>query len=692
MKTQELNPAQQEAVNHVDGPLLVLAGAGSGKTRIVTARISRLISLGIPPSSIIAVTFTNKAAGEMRERIKQSSSHTILATTFHSLCVRILREQITALGFPSDFAIYDEDDTEKILKECLKQKEIPLEAKIVKTLRSEISQKKNELLLPEDLPETEEPLLRAIYPLYQQKLKECGAIDFDDMLLLTVKLFDIHPEILQTYQNRWHYLCVDEFQDTNEAQYRLCKLLAAGRHNLFVVGDPDQSIYSWRGANIDNILHFEADYPGTKVVALEQNYRSTSTILSAANALISNNPARYEKRLWSDLGEGEKIVLTRLNSEREEAEFIAKNIAKLKREGTPLDQCAIFYRTNFQSRPFEDVLLRYRIPYVIIGGLSFYQRKEIKDILAYLKISLNPADFLSFARTINIPKRGIGSATIDRLAALSTELGVGILTATKLAASGQAECKLSPKQRESLRAYLLLIQEIQARIDDPISKSIDRIIALTNYKGYLEEDPESVQEKKENLQELTAKAVEWEKVAVTPSVKYFLEEIALHSAAQSSPDTECIRLMTLHNGKGLEFEAVFLVGMEEELFPHINSYGSETAMEEERRLAYVGMTRAKKRLFLTCALFRFLWGSQKTMRPSRFLSEIPKQYIEGKEISPQEEEEDIAQGRAVYHREFGKGVITKQYNTSLGITYDVYFPAEKITRSLISRFANLTML
>ena len=690
MNTHTLNPAQQEAVNHIDGPLLVLAGAGSGKTRIVTARISRLISLGVPPSSIIAVTFTNKAAGEMRERIKQSSSHTILATTFHSLCVRILREQITVLGFPADFAIYDEDDTEKIVKECLKQKELEADAKIVKNLRSAISQKKNELLLPEDLKEDEEPLLRTIYPLYQKKLKECGAIDFDDMLLLTVKLLDTHPEILRIYQNRWRYLCVDEFQDTNEAQYQLCKLLAKEHNNLFVVGDPDQSIYSWRGANIDNILHFESDYPGTKVVALEQNYRSTSTILSAANALIGQNPSRYKKRLWSDLGEGEKISLVRTNSEREEAEFVAKNIAKLKREGIPLDQCAIFYRTNFQSRPFEDLLLRYRIPYVIIGGLSFYQRKEIKDILAYLKLAINPADFLSFARTINIPKRGIGAATIDRIAALSTELGVGILTATKLAASGQVECKLSPKQREGLRAYLLLIQEIQDRLHDPISKTLDRIIALTNYKAYLEEDTETAQEKKENLQELIAKAVEWEKAAAAPLVKQFLEEIALHSQAQSSPDTECVRLMTLHNGKGLEFDAVFLVGMEEELFPHINSYGSEEALQEERRLAYVGMTRAKKRLFLTCALFRFLWGAQKTMRPSRFLREIPDQYIEGKAVEP--EEAEIEEGREVYHREFGKGIITRQYNSSLGLTYDVYFPSQKITRSLISRFANLTML
>lgn len=690
MNTHALNPAQQEAVNHIDGPLLVLAGAGSGKTRIVTARISRLISLGVPPSSIIAVTFTNKAAGEMRERIKQSSSHTILATTFHSLCVRILREQITVLGFPADFAIYDEDDTEKIVKECLKQKELEADAKIVKNLRSAISQKKNELLFPEDLKADEEPLLRTIYPLYQKKLKECGAIDFDDMLLLTVKLLDTHPEILRIYQNRWRYLCVDEFQDTNEAQYQLCKLLAKEHHNLFVVGDPDQSIYSWRGANIDNILHFEADYPGTKVVALEQNYRSTSTILSAANALIGQNPSRYKKRLWSDLGEGEKISLVRVNSEREEAEFVAKNIAKLKREGIPLDQCAIFYRTNFQSRPFEDLLLRYRIPYVIIGGLSFYQRKEIKDILSYLKLAINPADFLSFARTINIPKRGIGAATIDRIAALSTELGVGILTATKLAASGQVECKLSPRQREGLRAYLLLIQEIQDRLHDPISKTLDRIIALTNYKAYLEEDTETAQEKKENLQELIAKAVEWEKATAAPLVKQFLEEIALHSQAQSSPDTECVRLMTLHNGKGLEFDAVFLVGMEEELFPHINSYGSEEAIQEERRLAYVGMTRAKKRLFLTCALFRFLWGAQKTMRPSRFLREIPDKYIEGKAVEP--EEAEIEEGREVYHREFGKGIITRQYNSSLGLTYDVYFPSQKITRSLISRFANLTML
>lgn len=693
MKTEELNEKQREAVEHIDGPLLVLAGAGSGKTKIVTCRIARLIEMGADPSSILAVTFTNKAAQEMRERIEQMCAHRILATTFHSLCVRILRERSDLLGYSRDFGIYDTDDTEKLVRECLKEKNLPTEKKTIKTLLSEISQRKNHLQLPEDLPSDDEPLLIEIYSLYQKKLKEYGAIDFDDMLLLTVKLFETHPEVLSFYQEKWKYLSVDEYQDTNEAQYRLCKLLAMRHQNLFVVGDPDQSIYSWRGAKIDNILHFEDDYPETKVIALEQNYRSTNTILSAANALIQNNPARYEKKLWSALGDGEKIQLAVLNNEREEAEFVVHEIAKTHQRGTALEECVVFYRTNFQSRPFEDQLIRYQIPYVIIGGLSFYQRKEIKDILAYLRIAINPADFLSFSRTINLPKRGIGLATVEKLGELANSLGVGIFTASKLAASGEVESKLSKKQKESLRAYLSVVERIRDSVHQPISESIETVIDLIDYNGYLDEDPETAEDKKENVQELIAKAEEWEGSASFPQLKTFLEELALHSQSQTSVGQESVRLMTLHNGKGLEFETAFLVGMEEELFPHVNSYQSEETLEEERRLAYVGMTRAKKNLFLTCARYRFLWGGQRVMRPSRFLREIPKEFLlqdEEEEFEPDEEE--ICEGRGVMHREFGRGVITKQYTTSLGLTYDVYFPQENATRTLVASFAKLTML
>jgi len=422
---QELNPQQKVAVGHVEGPLLVLAGAGSGKTRIVTYRVAHLLQLGVPSSEILAVTFTNKAADEMRHRILQLTHKSVLTCTFHSLCARILRESITALGYARDFTIYDEEDSEKVLKECFASLQIKEEKGELKNFRSRISQAKNALIEPHQL-DKEEKILHDVYELYQKKLKEYNALDFDDLLFLTVKLFEQAPDILAQYQKRWLFILIDEYQDTNAAQYMLTKLLAREHKNVFAVGDPDQSIYSWRGANIHNILNFEQDFPGAKVIPLEQNYRSRSNILEAANALIRNNASRYEKNLWSERGEGQKIGLYIAENDHAEADFVVKQLYKLHREKSiSLSDCVIFYRTNFQSRIFEDHLLKERLPYVIVGGLSFYQRREIKDILAWLRIVLSGTDFLAFIRTINLPKRGLGEAALEKLRERWTILNAG---------------------------------------------------------------------------------------------------------------------------------------------------------------------------------------------------------------------------------------------------------------------------
>ena len=417
---EDLNSEQKQAAMHLDGPMLVLAGAGSGKTRVVTHRIAHLLSVGVPASEIVALTFTNKAAQEMRERIRRVSDQIVLTCTFHSLCARILRESIHHLGFDRNFSIYDQSDSDQLIKTCLKGLGYKEDRAFVKGIKQAISQAKNDLVTPSDLGDesltTADKAFKAVYTLYQQKLKEYNAVDFDDLLFLTVKLFITKKDILKEYQHRWSFILIDEYQDTNMAQYKLTKFLGGERQNIFVVGDPDQSIYSWRGANIDNILNFEKDFPGAQIVSLEQNYRSTTHILEGANALIECNTERYKKNLWSDLGEGEKIGHYIAPNERDETHFVVKRLLEHHRhQGIPLKESVIFYRTNSQSRVVEDALLKYQIPYIIIGGLSFYQRREIKDILAYLRLALSKSDFLSFARTINLPRRGFGATTLDKL-------------------------------------------------------------------------------------------------------------------------------------------------------------------------------------------------------------------------------------------------------------------------------------
>ena len=464
MQKDSLNPQQQEAVHHVEGPLLILAGAGSGKTRIVTCRVAHLLQIGVPSHEILAVTFTNKAAEEMRHRILQLTHQSILTCTFHSLCARILRESIPALNYSRDFAIYDEEDSEKVVKECLNIAGLKEEKGTVRSYRSQISQAKNALLEPDQI-ESDTPQIKEVYALYQKKLHEYQALDFDDLLYLTVKLFKTHAEILKMYQQRWSFILIDEYQDTNAAQYTIAKMLVASHGNILAVGDPDQSIYSWRGADIHNILNFEQDFPGAKVIPLEQNYRSRSNILEAANALIRHNKGRYEKRIWSDRGPGEKIALYIAEDDRREASFVVKQLYLLTREkGISLNDCAIFYRTNSQSRVFEDFLLKERVPYQIIGGLSFYQRREIKDILALLRIVVAGSDFLAFIRTINLPKRGLGEVALLKLREYARENGWDVFTACQHIAEQKTAIKLSPKQIEGLKSYVNVISSLRVMV------------------------------------------------------------------------------------------------------------------------------------------------------------------------------------------------------------------------------------
>ncbi len=632
-----LNNPQQEAVELIYGPLLVLAGAGSGKTRVITYRIAHLLNHGVQASSILGLTFTNKAAGEMKERVQGLTNQDVLICTFHSLGARILRESIHLLGYSRNFTIYDQQDTEKLMKLCIAEIE-GMQQGDAGVFLQYISSSKNALLAPDaiDLDELEESdkHLPGIYALYQAKLLECNAVDFDDLLYLPVRLFREHPAVLAHYQKKWSFLLIDEYQDTNAAQYAIVRYLVSEHKNLCVVGDPDQSIYSWRGANVNNILGFEKDYPGAKVVYLEQSYRSRTNILEASNAVISYNQGRYEKGLWSDRGPGEKIKHFTADTDREEARFIAEKVFFYHHKyNIPLRQMAIFYRTNAQSRSFEDAFLFHKIPYVIVGGVSFYQRREIKDILAFLRLIHSDVDLISFTRTINIPKRGIGETTIDKIRNGATLEERPLFDYCLDIISDRAikhPVKLSKKQKEALSSYLTIINRLRGISQ---SSSLSDLVKITieesGYLDYLQTDMETYQDRKENLNSLVSKAAEWECSVDDPTLEGFLEELSLKSTLDEAETTEDkVNLMTIHNGKGLEFDVVFLVGMEEDLFPHANSRDNPQALEEERRLCYVGMTRAKDHLYICDVRQRFLWGTIRNQRPSRFLREIPPEFIE----------------------------------------------------------------
>jgi DNA helicase-2/ATP-dependent DNA helicase PcrA len=723
--SKDFNSAQWEAITTLEGAVLVLAGAGSGKTRVVTARIVYLIENGIPPSRILGVTFTNKAAGEMRERIQKLTQHQVLICTFHSFGARVLRECIYALGYQRDFTIYDEADVEKLLKICLIELNLKDKKIDVKPFRHLISQAKNALMGPDQLSHADlitdiEQAFPQVYALYQRKLQEYQAVDFDDLLFLTVKLWREHPSLLARYQERWAFVLIDEYQDTNIAQYTMTRLLVEKHRNLFVVGDPDQSIYSWRGASVSNILNFERDYPGAKVVRLEQNYRSRMNILNIANALINHNIGRYEKKLWSQLGAGEKIKLFAGEDERDEADFVATQIEYHRAQKLPLNEMVIFYRTNAQSRVFEDSLIYRGIPYVIVGGVSFYLRREIKDVLAFLRISLSGADYLSFARTINLPKRGLGEATIEKMRHNANQEGMTILGYCEALLKEmplKTNLRLTSKQKESLAEYLHIIHELrllskQGSIRNLVLAAIER----TRYMEYLLEDKETYEDRRENLDELIAKAVEWELSAPDPSLEAFLEELSLKSNLDEADQAQDrLNLMTIHNGKGLEFTVTFLVGLEEDLFPHVNSKNSQEELEEERRLCYVGVTRAKEYLYLSYCHTRYLWGNLRLQKPSRFLKEMPKEYIEKvtlakpafqysfAEISQRERTPYVekplpqknvvfAPGDRIFHKDFGIGLIQEAYEGSMGLTYKILFDKDQSRKTLVAKYAIISRI
>lgn len=636
---EKLNPEQKEAVLSVEGPVLVFAGAGSGKTRVVTTRIAHMLDIGISSEQILGLTFTNKAAGEMQERVMALTSNQVLISTFHSLGARILRQSIEALGFQRHFSIYDEEDVEKLLSASLEKFGVKEKRGGVRLWRSLISRAKNDLKNPEeceleDLTSDHQALFPFIYRDYLERLKHCNAVDFDDLLYLPVKLLQEHRAHLEFYQNRWTHLLIDEYQDTNLAQYALLRLLVEKSRNLFVVGDPDQSIYSWRGANIHNIFNFERDYEGAKVIQLEQNYRSRTTILRAANALIRHNPGRYEKKLWSERGEGAKVGRYSGYSERDEARFIASRLVfHLERNEIPLKEMVVFYRTNAQSRPFEDQFLALGIPYVIVGGISFYQRKEVKDVLAFLRLVVSDRDAVAFARVLNVPKRGIGETSLEKIIARAESLNWPIVEFCQRLVKGDPLAHipgLATKGRQGVGSFIELITSLrECAKENSLGEIVKAIIERSHYLDYLKEDSETFEERKENLDALIAKAIEWELGYEKGNLELFLEELSLKSSQdEAGSNIDKVNLMTVHHGKGLEFAVAVVAGLEEDLFPHVNARGSEEKLEEERRLCYVGMTRAKDYLYLTDSQVRYLWGTERLQRPSRFLKEIPPEFLE----------------------------------------------------------------
>lgn len=727
---QNLNEEQRKAVLALEGAYLVLAGAGSGKTRVVTLRIAHLIRSGITPTQILGVTFTNKAAEEMRARVNKLTQNQVIICTFHSLGARVLRECIGALNYSPHFTIYDEEDVNKLIQTCLTELEIPSKKSDLKVFRTLISQAKNAMQSPDevstqDLDPYMEEAFQKTYALYQQKLKQYEAIDFDDLLYLTVKIWSEFPEILARYQHRWPFVLIDEYQDTNATQYQMIRLLAEKSGNLFVVGDPDQSIYSWRGANIKNILNFERDYPGAQVIRLQQNYRSTNNILNLANGLIAYNSGRYEKELWSDLGDGEKAKLYVGDNDRSEADFVASQVVYHQVENhISLGQMVIFYRTNAQSRVFEDSFLSRRIPYLIVGGISFYQRREIKDILAFLRMAQSGADYLAFLRTINLPKRGLGDSAIEKIRHGANQERLTLLAYCEALVDNQPlqhPCKLSPKQKEGLHDYVKIIKELhELSKSSTIKNLVQTAIELSNYLNYLELDKETYRDRRDNLNELITKSIEWEESASIPTLEAFLEELSLKSTLDElDPTHDRVSLMTIHNGKGLEFEVAFLVGLENGLFPHINSMNSPMEVEEERRLCYVGITRAKRYLYLSYCRTRYLWGTLRSQDASPFLFDMPKEYIEKfkspkfsdrdfplvektnflkpiamatKSIAPTANLEIFSAGDCIFHPEFGIGQVQEAADGSMGITYKVLFNKDNHVRTLIGKYAPISRL
>ena len=632
-----LNNKQHEAVVNTDGPCLVIAGAGSGKTKVLTHKIAYLVGeKNVAPWNILAITFTNKAANEMKERIANligDMAQDMWIGTFHSICVRILRRQIDKIGFEKSFIIFDTSDQKTLIKQCLKDLQIDDKLFNDRAVLSEISNAKNEMLEPEQYAarangDFRKEKIATVYELYQKRLRENNAIDFDDIINYTIKILLENPDVLEYYANKFHYVLVDEYQDTNKSQFTLVTLLASKHGNITVVGDNDQGIYSFRGADITNILNFEKDFPGTKIIKLEQNYRCTGNILKAANAVIKNNETKYDKKLWTENEVGTLPKVYSADNEYDEGKYIVEQIEHLKREEYyKYSDFAILYRMNSQSRAIEDILRRENIPYKIVGGLKFYERKEIKDIIAYLRLVQNPADNLSLQRIINEPKRGIGKASLESVLKVAESNGISMYEVIKNAEQYGLN-RVYLKSRE----FINTMEEIMAQKDNiPISKLIKTILKKTGYTQALEnENTVEAENRIENLEEFLTVAIEFEEESAENTLSEFLENITLSSDIDNIEETEeSVTLMTLHSAKGLEFPVVFLVGLEEGIFPGYKSISEPNELEEERRLCYVGITRAKQDLYLTCSKQRTIFGSTSCNAPSRFLKEIPCELLDG---------------------------------------------------------------
>ena len=701
----DLNPAQREAVLATEGPLLVVAGAGSGKTRVLTYRVAHLLNAcGVKPNEILAITFTNKAAGEMRERLEDllgPVARAIWILTFHAACGRILRREAPRLGYRSNFTIYDQADQVRLTKQCLEELERDPKRFVPRGIHAQISAAKNQLVTPAEYAERVasfyDQTVAEVYDLYQRRLFGSNAVDFDDLLMLTVQVLERFPEARERWQKAFRYILVDEYQDTNHAQYRLLQLLAEKHRNVCAVGDPDQSIYAFRGADIRNILEFERDFGETRTIALEQNYRSTNTILLAANAVIANNRERKPKNLWSELGEGEPVRVLEVEDEHAEARFVAAEIAALVEEGYNGSEVAVFYRTNAQSRVLEDVLVRQGIAYQVIGGPRFYERAEIKDVIAYLQAIDNPYDAVSLQRIANRPRRGIGDTSLGRLQAHADAHEISLWEAL-----GQAEqAGIAAAPLKAVQQFFGVMQSLQAVAQElDVSELIERVIERSGYRIALESERTiEAQGRLENLQELVGVTQEYQQTAGEPSLSGFLQEISLYSDQDAiRGEQSLVTLMTLHNAKGLEFRAVFMIGMEEGIFPHARSI-EEQGLEEERRLAYVGMTRAQERLVCTHASARSLWGSRSYNLPSRFLDELPERQVDRHRlepaswskygatgIAPRTDQPTLSTGDSVKHETLGEGVVT---GIEAGGVVVVRFAADGSERRLVLDYAPL---
>lgn len=725
-----LNDRQREAVVNTEGPMLILAGAGSGKTKVLTCRIAQLLSQGVLPYRILAITFTNKAAAEMRQRIDNlvgSAAAHVWMYTFHSFCSRVLRREISNLaGYSNNFAIYDTTDCKNIMKQILKEYNLDEKRYQPAAICNVISNAKNQMQDAAEYAKAADDFysqqVAKLYLAYEAKMQANNAVDFDDLLLLTLKLFQTVPQVLERYQDKFSHILVDEYQDTNHVQYMLIKLLAAKQQNICVVGDADQSIYGWRGADIRNILDFEKDYPQAQLVKLEQNYRSTQTILDAANGVINNNTGRKPKDLWSDKGTGDTITYFRARDERDEARFVLEQVQDLKAQGKiKLNDVAILYRTNPQSRVFEELLVKSGLSYNIVGGTKFYDRKEIRDMLAYLRVIYNPMDSLSLLRIINVPRRGIGDATLTKLQAYAAKETMSLFEVLSNASQVPGLSSRFIKKLDELSALIFDFMNKQEQLS--VKELLEVIMADTGYVAELEESG-NIQEQAriDNLQELLSVADDFAKGDEEPNLENFLSHVSLVAVTdEADTEGEAMTLMTIHSAKGLEFPVVFLVGMEEGMFPHSRSLMDEEEMEEERRLCYVGITRAEKYLFLSNAIMRTIFGQTLSYQPSRFLQEIPRQLLHvykrpvvervqpeaaaprytpkpvtkwtPTSFTPKENsaKENFQAGDKVTHNKWGEGTVVGVKNTVDGQEVQVAF-ANLGIKSLLTKYAILKKL